>query len=73
LRQNNVKLVAFVDSVIYAPEDVSSTSKNQIYLEGNQRKLYIKSSINNSTKYGNNLVASKSLKKCVYIDWFKLG
>ena len=73
LSQQNVKLVAFLDPTIYAPEDVSNKTKNMAYLEGNQRNLFIKSSMHVSKDYSNNLVAAKGLKKCVYIDWFKVG
>lgn len=73
LSEQNVKLVAFVDSTIYAPEDTTNLTKNMPYLEGNQRNLFIKSTVHSSKKYSNNLVAAKSQKNCVYIDWFKAG
>ena len=40
----NVKLVAFVDPTIYAPDDVTlENSKNPAYIEGNSLGLFIKS------------------------------
>ena len=51
LSQQNVKLVAFLDPTIYAPEDVSNKTKNMAYLDGNQRNLFIKSSMHVSKNY----------------------
>jgi len=40
----NVKLVAFVDPTIYAPDDVTlENSKNPAYVDGNSSGLFIKS------------------------------
>ena len=72
LKAFKIKLVAFVDSTIYAPDDVTlEKSKNPAYVEGNSSGIFIKSSHFSSTNYSGNLVAVRSLQKCVYVDWFQ--
>ena len=74
LNDTHVKLVAYIDSTIIAPEAVTlNETKNPAYYLGNEKNLFIKSTHFGSTKYNNNLVATKSLQKCVYVDWFKTG
>jgi len=67
----NIKLVAFIDPTIIAPDNVlANETKNPVYTDGNQSGIFIKSTHTPSKKYSNNLVGLKNTKKCVFIDWF---
>jgi hypothetical protein len=69
LNISNVKLVAYIEPTVFAPENVEL--ENPTYTVGNEKHLFIKSTHFSSAKYSNNLVASKNLQKCVYVDWFR--
>lgn len=69
----DVKLMAYLDSSIILPEDVSYLgTENPYYVDGNAQDIFIKSSINPTSKYNSNLVGLKGMNKCVYIDWFNI-
>ena len=69
----HIKLMGWIDPSIILPEDVSNiTTENPYYVYGNDQDIFIKSSINPSSKYNSNLVGLKGLNKCVYLDWFNV-
>ena len=69
LNASNVKLVAYIEPTVFAPENVEL--ENPTYTVGNEKHLFIKSTHFSSATYSNNRVASKNLQKCVYVDWFR--
>ena len=74
LNSFDVKLIAYIDSTIIAPDDVTlETTTNPAYVVGNASGLFIKSTHFSSKNYSGNLVASRNIQKCVYVDWFKTG
>ena len=63
LNDTNVKLVAYLEPTIFAPESVSlENPENPAYNEGNEKNIFIKTTHFGSVKYSNNLVASRNLK-----------
>jgi len=67
-------MIAYLDSTIILPENVTfENTENPYYVDGNAYDVFLKSSINPTTKYNSNLVGLKGLNKCVYIDWFNIA
>jgi hypothetical protein len=67
-------MIAYLDSTIILPENVTfENTENPYYVDGNAYDVFLKSSINPTTKYNSNLVGLKGLNKCVYIDWFNMA
>jgi hypothetical protein len=71
LTEYKTKLIAFIDSAVYAPDEIDPVkSENPTYIEGLGADIFIKSTNFQNTKYNGYLVNLRSLKMCVYIDWF---
>lgn len=69
----HVKLMGWLDPSIILPEHVTYLdTENPYYVDGNAQDIFIKSSINPTSKYNSNLVGLKGMGKCVYIDWFNI-
>jgi len=69
----HIKMIGYLDPSIILPENVTYfDTENPFYVDGNAYDVFIKSSINPSSKYNSNLVGLKGLNKCVYIDWFNI-
>lgn len=70
----NMKLIAYLDSVVYAPADpTNNVTSNSYYNDGNSFNAFIKTSMfkaDNST-YNNNLISiNANNQTCAYVDWF---
>ena len=79
LTASNMRLVAFIDSTIFAPANIDFfKTENVHYLDGDSVGAFIKSthfvtSNPMDSKYHNNLVGilnDETNQQCVYIDWF---
>lgn len=56
-------MMGYLDPTIILPENVTyMDTENPSYVDGNAYDVFIKSSINPSTKYNSNLIGLKGLK-----------